>query len=218
MIKELTMNKLLLTKAYPTIKLSTFICGAILLSACAGSSIVKVESSVEQLKDLNDYDRDGVIEVREKCADTVLGATIDNFGCGTQTTIVKPLKVDIKFAHDSFSIPPSAFPEIQRLATFLENNQELQVLIEGHTSKVGSEDLNQKLSSDRAKAVVSVLVNDFNIATERVSSIGYGFDRLADLADTDIAHANNRRIMAELSKTVSVDEMMWTIYTVDQIQ
>jgi OOP family OmpA-OmpF porin len=66
--------------------------------------------------------------------------------------------------------------------------------------------------------VVSVLVNDFNIATERVLSIGYGSERLADLADTEKAHANNRRIMADLSKTVSLDDMMWTIYTVDQVQ
>ena len=212
------MNKSQLIKAYPRIKLSVLICGTILLNACASNSIVSLESTVEQLKDLNDYDRDGVIEAREKCADTVLGATIDNYGCGAQTTLVKPLKVDIKFAHNSYAVTASALPKIQQLATFLERNTELEVIIEGHTSKVGSSELNQILSSNRAKAVVSVLVNDFNIAIERVSSIGYGFERLADSSDTETAHAINRRIMAELSKTVSVDEMIWTIYTVDQIQ
>ena len=212
------MNKSQLIKAYPRIKLSALICGTILFNACASNSIVSLESTVEQLKDLNDYDRDGVIEAREKCADTVLGATIDNYGCGAQTTLVKPLKVDIKFAHNSYAVTASALPKIQQLATFLERNTELEVIIEGHTSKVGSSELNQILSSNRAKAVVSVLVNDFNIAIERVSFIGYGFERLADSSDTETAHATNRRIMAELSKTVSVDEMIWTIYTVDQIQ
>ena len=218
MFKELIMNKSQLIKAYPRIKLSALICGTILFNACASNSIVSLESTVEQLKDLNDYDRDGVIEAREKCADTVLGATIDNYGCGAQTTIVKPLKVDIKFAHNSYEVPASALPKIQQLATFLKRNTVLEVIIEGHTSKVGSSELNQILSSNRAKAVVSVLVNDFNIAIERVSFIGYGFERLADSSDTETAHATNRRIMAELSKTVSVDEMIWTIYTVDQIQ
>ena len=212
------MNKLRLSKVNSSIKLSILVSGAILLSACASKEVVNLESSVEQLKDLNDYDRDGVIEAREKCADTVLGATIDNYGCGAQTSIVEPFKVDIKFAHNSYDIPSSAIPRIQKLATFLDENAELQVLIEGHTSNVGSTQLNQILSTDRANAVVAVLVNDFNIATERVSSKGYGFERLADFADTEIAHATNRRIMAELSKTVSVDEMIWTIYTVDQIQ
>jgi OOP family OmpA-OmpF porin len=218
MIKELTMNKLPIIKALTVIKLSLLLCGTILLNACAGNDIVKMESSVEQLNDLHDYDRDGVIEAREKCADTVLGATIDNNGCGTQRTYIEPLTVDIKFANNSYSIPTSAFLKIQELAKFMEQRPELRVLIEGHTSTTGTAELNQTLSDKRAKAVVLVLVNDFNIATERVSSIGYGFDRLANSADTAAAHATNRRIMAELSETVSVDDMMWTIYTVDEAQ
>jgi outer membrane protein OmpA-like peptidoglycan-associated protein len=216
MIGKLAMNKLLLIDAFPTKKVSVLICGAMLLSACASNGIVKLESSVKQLNDLNDLDRDGVVEARENCANTVLGATIDNYGCGAQTTIVEPFKVDIKFANNSYDIPPSALPKIQQLASFLEENKTLQVQIEGHTSKVGSAELNQILSIMRAKAVESVLVNDLNITNERVMSQGYGFERLADLADTETAHANNRRIMAELSKTVHVDDMIWTIYTVDQ--
>jgi OOP family OmpA-OmpF porin len=207
-----------LTNALPAITSSMLICGAILLSACAGNSIVNMELSVEQLKDLNDYDGDGVIAAREKCADTFLGAIIDNDGCGIKTTYIEPLNVDIKFANNSYSIPAAAISEIKALARFLEKRPELRVLIEGHTSKVGAAELNQILSANRAKSVASVLVNDFNIATERVSSIGYGFERLADFADNDAAHATNRRILAELSETVIVDDMKWTIYTVDQVQ
>ena len=187
----------------------------LLITACAGEPLQVMEAQVEQLKNLQDYDNDGVIEAREKCADTVLGATIDNVGCGTQTSYVEPLKVDIKFANNSYSIPPSAISEIQALARFLEQRPELRVIIKGHTSKVGAAELNQTLSIERAESVVSVLVNDFNIATERVSSIGYGFDRLANSADTTAAHANNRRVTARLSATVSVDNMKWTIYTLD---
>ena len=77
-------------KIFPTKKLSLLLCGAILLSGCAGNNIVKVEPSVKQLHDLNDLDRDGVIEAREKCANTVLGATIDNYGCGKVSTYIVP--------------------------------------------------------------------------------------------------------------------------------
>ena len=160
------MNRLYLTKALLIKKLSLLSCGAVFLSACAGNSIVKMRSSVEQLKDLNDYDRDGVVEAREKCADTVLSATTDNYGCGTQTTYVEPLKVDIKFANNSYSIPPSAFYKIQELARVLKQEPELKILIEGHTSKVGSAQLNQTLSDNRANAVLSALTNDLNIAAE----------------------------------------------------
>jgi OOP family OmpA-OmpF porin len=187
----------------------------LLITACAGKPLQVMEAQVEQLKNLQDYDSDGVIEAREKCADTVLGATINNVGCGTQTTYVEPLNVDIKFANNSYSIPPSAISEIQALAKFLEKRPELRVIIEGHTSKVGAAELNKILSAERAKSVASLLVNDFNITPERVSSIGYGFEKLADFADNEEAHATNRRILAEFNETVIVDDMKWTIYTVD---
>ncbi|WP_299072340.1 OmpA family protein [uncultured Paraglaciecola sp.] len=212
------MNNITQTKVYPVLRLSTLLCSIFLLSACAGNSIVKLEDSVEQLKDLNDHDRDGVIEARDKCADTVLGAIIDNYGCGTQTSYVEPHKVDIKFAHNSYVLSASALTKIQEMADFLVKNEQLKVLIEGHTSKVGGLQLNQTLSDNRAKTVVDMLTDEFNIAPERVSFKGYGFERLADFADNEAAHAANRRIVAELSQTVNTDNMMWTIYTVDEIQ
>jgi outer membrane protein OmpA-like peptidoglycan-associated protein len=218
MNKELIMNKFLKCNAQATIKLLVLISGTFLLSACAGNNIVKMESSVEQLQDLKDLDRDGVIESREKCGGTALGASIDNYGCPRQTTYVDPLKLDIKFAHNTYSIPASGFPKIQKLASYLQRNSELKVVIEGHTSKVGTAAFNQVLSSKRAQAVKSVLVNEFKIDPQRVSSVGYGFERLENSADTEAAHATNRRIMAELSHAVNIDEMIWTIYTVDQAE
>jgi OOP family OmpA-OmpF porin len=218
MIKGLIMNNLQLIKVLPVKKICLLLCGATLLNACVGNTVVKMESSVEQLNDLNDYDRDGVVEAREKCADTVLGASVNNVGCGTKTTYIEPFKVDIKFANNSYSIPVSEFFKVQELAKFLEQKPELQILIEGHTSDVGEVQMNQILSEKRAKTLVLTLVNDFNIAAERISSIGYGFERRTDFADTEEAHATNRRIVADLNQTVSVNDMMWTIYTVDEAQ
>ncbi|WP_339720743.1 OmpA family protein [uncultured Paraglaciecola sp.] len=212
------LDNLPVSKVFSAKKVSLLLCGAWLLVGCAGNSIVKLEPSVKQLQDLNDYDRDGVIEARDKCANTIVGAIIDNYGCGAKTSHIVPLKVDIKFAHDSYMLPSTAIPKIQQIAEMLAEKQDLKVFIEGHTSKVGSAAHNQVLSENRAKAVASVLVNDFKISPERVSSIGYGFERLADNRDTAAAHETNRRIIAELSKTVTVDEMLWTIYMVDQVQ
>lgn len=211
------INKLLLKKTMSAKALVSLV-ATVLLVGCAGNDIVKLEPSVKQLKDLNDHDRDGVIEAREKCANTVLGATIDNYGCGKQTTYIVPIKVDIKFANNSYQVPASGLSKVQQLAKILKENQDLKVIIEGHTSKVGPVKLNQTLSENRAKTVAALLVSDYNIAADRVSSVGYGFERLADYDDTEAAHETNRRIMAELSRTVSVDDMIWTIYTVDQVQ
>ncbi|MCI2282561.1 OmpA family protein [Colwellia sp. MSW7] len=91
------------------------------------------------------------------------------------------------------------------MAEVLKNYPELSLVIEGHTSKVGSSAYNQKISQQRAEAVVDVLVNKFNIASDRLSAVGYGEERLIDLGDT-AAHAVNRRIEAkvELTKKVPV--------------
>jgi outer membrane protein OmpA-like peptidoglycan-associated protein len=215
MTEEIIMTDSLINKTITVKRAFGIGLTMLLITACAGKPLQVMEAQVKQLKNLQDYDSDGVIEAREKCADTVLGATINNDGCGTQTTYVEPLNVDIKFANNSYNIPPSAISEIQALATFIEQRPELRVIIEGHTSKVGSAELNKTLSVERAKSVASVLVNDFNITTERISSIGYGFEKLADFADNEKAHATNRRILAEFNETVTVDDMKWTIYTVD---
>ncbi len=212
MIKELMMNNKQpnITKLF----IATFT--SIFIASCAAPSLVAIEEPIEQLKNLEDYDSDGVIEERDKCPSTVLGAIIDNYGCGTQTPLIEPFKIDIKFANNSYTIPSSAYGKIKDLAAFLDKNGELLVRIEGHTSNVGDRELNQTLSENRAKAVAFVLVNDFNINEERVSSAGFGFDRLEEEGDTPSAHAINRRIMAELTKTSHIDNMQWTIYTVNQ--
>jgi len=186
------------------------------ISACAGDRIVKLEDSVEQLKNLDDYDSDGVIEAREKCDNTVLGASIDNYGCGTKTQKVEPFQVNVKFENNSYGIPESAYSRIKELADFLEKNQDIRVVIEGHTSKVGSVEFNDKLSKQRAEAVELMLKNKFNIAGERLQSVGYGFQRLEQEGQTEEAHAINRRILVELTYTEYLDDMEWTIYSVDQ--
>lgn len=214
-IKEQTMNNNK-NSQLSTFKTAGFLMTALLLGACAETTTVPMEASVYQLQNLEDYDSDGVIEAREKCAGTVLGATIDNYGCGRQTPSIEPLKVDIKFANNSYEIPSEAYGKIKELAEFLEKHQELQVVIEGHTSKVGDEELNQVLSENRASAVAFVLTNDFNLPLQRVSSVGYGFNRLEEEGNTPEAHAINRRIMAELTHIKHIDDMKWTIYTVDE--
>lgn len=187
----------------------------VFITACADSNIVTLEKTVAQTNDLIDYDRDGVVKARDKCDLTTIGASIDNYGCGTQTATVAPFKIDIKFEQNSFILPSLAYVEIKKLVDFLDKHQEVNVVIEGHTSKVGSVELNQTLSENRAKAVALVLEDDFGVNKKRVSSIGYGFERLKEKGDTEEAHAANRRIIVELSDTKHIDELKWTIYTVD---
>jgi outer membrane protein OmpA-like peptidoglycan-associated protein len=202
------------SKFFTTSRLMISFFSILFITSCAQNDIIMQEDHVLQVQNLDDYDNDGVIEARDTCDGTVVGASIDNYGCGSQTSSIEPLKINLKFTNNSYSLPSSAYERINELAEFLNKHPKLQVNIEGHTSKVGGVTLNQQLSEKRAKALATVLVNDYNIAAERVSSAGYGFEKLEVKGDTDEAHAMNRRIMAELTHVKYVDDMKWTIYTV----
>tara|TARA_R110001592_G_scaffold86732_2_gene255991 strand:- start:676 stop:1314 length:639 start_codon:yes stop_codon:yes gene_type:complete len=210
------MNKLSIKPIEVTAKYLMVAFAVIFISACADTPVVILEDSVQQLYDLTDYDSDGVVKAREKCDGTSIGAAIDNYGCGTQTSKIMPFKIDVKFVNNSYQLSDQANEDISKLAELLKMNPQINVVIEGHSSKIGVAKLNQVLSNNRAKAVALVLINDFKINEERISSIGYGFERLENLADTEQAHAENRRIMAEISHIEKIDDLKWTIYTVNQ--
>ena len=62
----------------------------------------------------------------------------------------------------------------------------------GHTDNVGSDAYNQKLSESRASAVRQALM-DKGIASERMTSKGYGATKPAYPNDTEEHRALNRR-------------------------
>ena len=67
------------------------------------------------------------------------------------------------------------------------------VEVQGHTDIRGSDAHNLDLSQRRADAVVAYLVKK-GVAAERLQSKGYGETKLLDTAETEEAHAKNRRV------------------------
>lgn len=68
-----------------------------------------------------------------------------------------------------------------------------EILIEGHTDSIGSEEYNQELSSRRADSVARELIND---GTDRrlISSRGFGKRRPIASNDNESGRARNRRV------------------------
>ena len=189
---------------------------ALSISGCAERSILQQKDPTVQVHDLADYDSDGVIKARDKCAETPLGASIDNYGCGEVVTEKVAHNLNILFEHDSYNIATESFAKIKALANFMSQHSQVMVVIEGHTSKVGTEQHNMTLSQNRAKAVATALTEQYGIEANRVSYVGYGYTQLIDERDNEQAHAANRRIVAEVSSANEFDIMEWTIYSVDQ--
>lgn len=82
---------------------------------------------------------------------------------------------------------------LDKVYTLLVENGELKVEISGHTDSSGALALNQKLSENRAKAVVDYLVNK-GMDSSRITSKGYGPSVPIAKNDTKEGRAKNRRV------------------------
>lgn len=98
----------------------------------------------------------------------------------------------IYFETDSFAILPRSEPELQILVSFLKNNNDLKIEIQGHTDNSGTPERNLQLSELRAKSVAEYLVKN-GIAISRLHSKGYGEQQPVAPNDTPEGRTLNRR-------------------------
>lgn len=100
---------------------------------------------------------------------------------------------DIYFEFDKNTLLQQSYKELVRLIDLLRDNPKMKIEIQGHTDNQGSASYNQRLSEQRAKAVVDYLVGH-GIEAKRLSYKGYGKESpIADNA-TEEGRATNRRV------------------------
>jgi len=102
---------------------------------------------------------------------------------------------DVLFATDKSNLNASAQISMDKLAAFLREKQNRNLLVEGHTDSVGSDEYNQGLSEQRAASVKSALVKR-GIASERIVTIGYSKKYPLASNDTAAGKQQNRRVEA----------------------
>jgi type IX secretion system PorP/SprF family membrane protein len=82
---------------------------------------------------------------------------------------------------------------IAMVAKILKENPELNISITGHTCKLGKEDINRKISEDRAREVFNELERR-GISPRRMNYIGMGEKEPIDKGDSAEQLARNRRV------------------------
>jgi outer membrane protein OmpA-like peptidoglycan-associated protein len=80
----------------------------------------------------------------------------------------------------------------------LNQNPDLLLSIEGHTSNDGIREANMKLSADRANAVKRYLISK-GISADRLSAKGVGPDKMLNAGKTEAEKAKNRRVELKIS-------------------
>ncbi len=99
---------------------------------------------------------------------------------------------NIYFETDSFSILPESEPELLKLVDFLQNNNRLQVEVQGHTDNTGTTAGNQALSEKRAQSVVDYLATK-GILRSRLEWAGFGESKPVAANDSEEGRRQNRR-------------------------
>ncbi|MBU1195617.1 MAG: OmpA family protein [Proteobacteria bacterium] len=133
-----------------------------------------------------DSDQDGVVDSKDKCPDTPLGANVSPYtGCWTLGHVLFNYdKADIRAAHQ---------PMLFNIVEVLEKNPDMTIQLDGHCDNMGSAQYNMGLSARRANAVKQYLVDE-GIAASRVKTKAYGFSKPIATNDTDEGRALNRRV------------------------
>jgi outer membrane protein OmpA-like peptidoglycan-associated protein len=100
----------------------------------------------------------------------------------------------IFFEGDSASVSSQYDIALQRIAETLAANPQAIAILEGHTDNSGEEPYNLELSTRRARAVKDALVSDYQIAPERLNTVGVGSSGPIESNSTSSGRAYNRRV------------------------
>ncbi len=100
---------------------------------------------------------------------------------------------NVYFEFDSDELGPSALRQLEQNAAYLLNNQELHVVLRGHTDERGTAEYNVALGSRRAQAARDDLV-ERGVAADRMRTISFGREMPAAEGDDEASHAQNRRV------------------------
>lgn len=90
------------------------------------------------------------------------------------TSIRRPIRLNnIFFDFASAQLTEASFEELNALIKILADNPNITIEISAHSDAVGEENVNQKLSQQRAEAVANYLIENA-VGKDRLTPIGYG--------------------------------------------
>lgn len=97
------------------------------------------------------------------------------------------------FDFDSATLKTNARENLRKLAEIMNDDQDTDLLVVGHTDSVGDESYNLRLSERRAQSAANFLVSQ-GIASSRIQMEGRGlYEPIAD-NDTEAGRQENRRV------------------------
>ena len=156
--------------------------------------------------------KDSVVNaLKAKVSDALLG--FENNGLTVKVRngkVYVSLEDKLLFKSGSYEVNQGGANAVKKLAKVLEQNQDINVMIEGHTDDVpyrteGALKDNWDLSVKRATTVVRLLLDGANIEPKRLTAAGHSEFVPVDKGKTSEARQKNRR--TEIILTPKLDEL-----------
>jgi len=113
--------------------------------------------------------------------------------------------VGLNFDSGDAQIKPNNFDLLAKVEKAIDVFPRSELTIEGHTDSHGGDDLNQKLSQERAESVQQYMINAMRIPTYRLIATGYGETRPVSSNETEAGRARNRRIDIVISPNLETN-------------
>lgn len=112
----------------------------------------------------------------------------------TPEALLQYIPKNVEFERAKAEILSVSYADLNKLASFLVNNPNRKVKIEGHTDNVGDSDKNLILSEERATAIKSYFLNNGVRDNQIISAIGYGGSKPIVKSDGIKHNPENRRV------------------------
>lgn len=154
-----------------------------LLSACGGDKTTKPDGGANG----------GVGQTQGTDSQGVdIGGGVDGTQLNGQQGDMLAQRV-IYFEFDSSLIREEFVAVLSEHATFLSNNPQVKVILEGHTDKRGSREYNIALGERRAQAVEKLLLLQ-GVSAAQIQIISFGEERPVAMGDDEASYGQNRRV------------------------
>jgi len=103
-----------------------------------------------------------------------------------------PQLATVYFDYDDTTLRSDARNILAKNASWLKDNSDVEIIVEGHCDERGTTDYNIALGDRRAKSVRSYLIK-LGIKGNRIATISYGEEKPVDAGHDESAWSKNRR-------------------------
>jgi chemotaxis protein MotB len=177
------------------------------LSTHSQMTITEQAKRLADMQKIVQGQKDIMNKLKKTVSDALVGFTPEELSVEIKNgNIYVSLQEKLLFKSGSDQVDPKGKEALQKLATVLNNNPDINVNIEGHTDSIpikGKFADNWALSVARATSIVRILTKENHVSPLRVIASGRGEFFPVESNSTDAGRARNRRTEIILSPNLA---------------